>query len=327
MHICIAIDAVLPATLYGGTERVVFWLGRALHEMGHRVTFLARAGSQCDFAPVVALDPQQPVDAQIPADTDIVHVHSEALIPRTFPHCHTVHGNTRQPRSFGPNTIFVSRSHALNHGATAFVHNGMDGRDYGAPDLDHRGQGLVFLAKAAWRVKNVQGAIRVARLAGRPLDVLGGHRLNFKMGFRLTLDPNVRFHGIVGGAAKNTVLRQAGGLLFPVLWEEPFGVAVIEALYFGLPVFGTPYGALPELIDGHCGLLSNSAAALAEGAAQAARFERRAIHDHWQRHFTHRHMAGKYLRYYQQILSGQDLHASPVQAPAVRAGKLLAWRN
>ncbi|MCB6745861.1 glycosyltransferase, partial [Anaerostipes hadrus] len=86
---------------------------------------------------------------------------------------------------------------------------------------------------------NVRGAIRVARRAGRPLEVLGGYRLNLKMGFRLTLDPNARFHGMVDDAGKAAILGRAAGLLFPVRWHEPFGIAVIEAMYFGLPVFAT----------------------------------------------------------------------------------------
>lgn len=254
------------------------------------------------------IDRALPIDAQIPPDADIVHVHSESLIPQSFPFCQTIHGNARQPRTFHPDTIFASASHARNHGALAFVHNGMDPAEYGLPDLAHAGAHFVFLAKAAWRVKNVRGAIRVARKAGVPLEVLGGHRLNFKMGFRLTLDPNARFRGMVGDKEKNGWIRQARGLIFPVLWEEPFGVAVIEALYFGLPVFATPYGALPEIINECAGFLSNSEAELAGAAARAETYDRRAIHAWWQQHFTHRHMAKKYLSYYEQILSGENLH-------------------
>jgi hypothetical protein len=51
-----------------------------------------------------------------------------------------------------------------------------------------------FLGKAAWRVKNVQGAIDVIkRTRTEKLIVMGGSRLNFKMGFRLTLSSGIRF--------------------------------------------------------------------------------------------------------------------------------------
>lgn len=326
MHVCIAIDSVIPPVLYGGTERVVFWLGRALHELGHQVTYLVRAGSQCEFARIIEIKPELPVDAQIPADIDIVHIHSESLAPQSFPFCQTIHGNSRQACTFHPNTIFVSQSHARNHGAQAYVHNGLDPRDYGPPDLAHAENRFVFLAKAAWRIKNVRGAIQVARKAGAPIDVLGGYRLNFKMGFRLTLDRNARFHGMVGGEEKNACMRNARGLVFPVLWEEPFGVAVIEALYFGLPVFATPYGAMPELINEDVGFLSNSASALAT-AARTINYDRRAIHAWWARHFGYHDMAKKYLLYYERILSGEKLHPAVIQSPAARGEKRLAWNR
>jgi glycosyltransferase involved in cell wall biosynthesis len=327
MHICLVIDEVIPPPLYGGAERVVYWLGRGLHELGHRVTYLARSGSRCDFAGMLVMDPRLPIDAQVPAGTDIVHSHSGTHVPHSLPFCQTIHGNTRRPCTFHPNSIFVSQRHARNHGATAFVHNGLDASDYGTPDLSHSGGNFVFLGKAAWRVKNVRGAIRVARDADARLDVLGGHRLNFSMGFRFTLDPNARFHGMVGGEEKNAYLRSARGLIFPVLWEEPFGVAVIEAFYFGLPVFATPYGALPELVNDTSGFLSNSASALAQAAARAGSYDRRAIHALWLERFTHLHMARKYLTYYERILSGESLHPGPINAPATRSRTLLAWKR
>ena len=327
MHVCIAIDSVIPPVLYGGAERVVFWLGRALHALGHRVSFLARQGSQCDFAQILVIDHTLPIDLQIPPDTDIVHVHSESLTPQSHPFCQTVHGNVRHSRTFHPNSIFVSRSHAANHGGAAFVHNGLAPSDYGPPDLTRMGENFVFLAKAAWRVKNVRGAIRVAHRAKAPIDVLGGNRLNFKMGFRFTLDANARFHGMVGGEEKNAYMRRSRGLIFPVLWEEPFGVAVIEALYFGMPVFATNYGALPELVDESVGVLANNEFDLAEGAARAQSYDRRAIHDWWQKNFTHHHMAKKYLMYYEKILSGENLHSALIQAPSVRSKHLLAWKR
>jgi len=325
MRICLVIDAELPARRYGGTERVVVTLGRALRELGHGVTYLARPRSRIDFADVQPLDRGRPLEAQIPGRTDIVHLHTALPLPEGVPACRTIHGNTREATVFPPNTIFVSHSHARNHGATAFVHNGIDARDYGPVEFTAPRDAFVFLAKAAWHVKNVRGAIRVARLAGAPIDILGGHRLNFSMGFRLTLTPSARFHGMVDDAAKTPVLRRARGLIFPVLWPEPFGLAVIESLYFGVPVFATPYGSLPELVPAEAGCLSSEAARLAEAARDWESYDRRAIHAWWAQHFTAVAMARRYLEYYTSILDGEDLHPGPISAPLVRKPGLLPW--
>jgi len=179
-----------------------------------------------------------------------------------------------------------------------------------------------FLGKAAWRVKNVQGAIDVARQAGCTLKVLGGDRLNFRRGFRFTLSPSIHFYGMVGGEQKMELLRESSGLIFPVRWHEPFGLAIIESLYFGAPVFATPYGALPELVDAENGLLSNSLRVLAEGVRQF-QTNRRRNHERAQDLFNAIRMARDYLQLYTDALNGRALHK---QAPVMRAAATqLPW--
>ena len=73
--------------------------------------------------------------------------------------------------------------HATRHGATCYVYNGLDAEDYASPTLTRKKNYLHFLGKAAWRVKNVRGAIRIAQRSKTPLRVLGGTRLNLHMGF------------------------------------------------------------------------------------------------------------------------------------------------
>lgn len=258
---------------------------------------------------------------------DVVHLHAGLAMPENVPACQTIHGNCRERTVFHPNSIFVSKNHANNHGAQAFVHNGLDARDYPEIDFETQRESFVFLAKAAWRVKNLKGAIQVAKRADAPLEVLGGTRLNFKMGFRFTLSPNVHFHGMVGDQEKAFFLNRARGLIFPVLWPEPFGIALIEALYYGVPVFGTPYGSLPEIISSEVGVLSDSASVLAESAKDWSRFDRRAIHGYWRKHFTAEMMAKKYLEYYALILSGQNLHEAAIFSPPVRVSRMMPWVN
>lgn len=79
------------------------------------------------------------------------------------------------------------------------------------------------LGNAAWRVKNLRGALAVARRAKLKLQVLGGRRLMFSMGLKVSLDRHGRFHAMVGDATKADVLSASRGLVFPVTWHEPFG--------------------------------------------------------------------------------------------------------
>ena len=321
MHILLVNHAPIPVFAYGGTERVIWDLGRALVAAGHRVSYLVPEGSHCDFARVLTIQPGRPWAAQIPADVDVVHFQFQPEGEVDRPCVVTEHGNGSGGQPLALNTVFVSRNHAERHGSTQFVHNGLDWASYGPVDFERSRRHVHFLGKAAWRVKNVRGAIQVARLAGVDLDVLGGTRLNLRRGFRLTLSPRVHFHGMVGGQQKFDLLNASRGLVLPVRWHEPFGLAVIESLYFGCPVFATPYGALPELVPQDCGMLAASAAELAE-ALRAWRGDPRACQAQVLQRFSAAAMARGYLACYERVLAGESLNdraprlsASPFDQP------------
>jgi len=149
--------------------------------------------------------------------------------------------------------------------------------------------------------------------------VMGGNRLNFNMGFRLTLSRRASFFGMVSGARKLELLNNSRGLLFPVIWHEPFGLAVIESLYMGCPVFGTPYGALPEIVSDSVGFLSDQALELAAALEHSGSFDRRACHEYAADTFSARQMAIKYVNLYELILQGTPLNAKrPQLIPAFR---------
>lgn len=315
MRICLHCDQRLPALKYGGTERVVWSLGKALAKEGHEVTLLAGKGTEAPFARVFEIDPQRPLSAQIPQDVDIVHLQNgvpadvriAADAGRIPPYVVTIHGNLPAGTQIDPNSIFVSANHAQRHGAEAFVHNGLDWDDYPPFVPGQKREGFFFLGKAAWRVKNLKGAIYIAREAGERLDVLGGTRLNFKMGFRLTLDPRVHFHGMVDNEEKGRVANASKGLIFPVRWHEPFGLAVVEAMYYGAPVFATPYGSLPELVIPGTGVLSEHLMDLA-WAIKEYRGDELFIHEYAAKNFSASAMAAKYLQYYALAAERQPIN-------------------
>lgn len=304
--------AHIPVTTYGGTERVLWALGKELARMGHRVTYLVREGS-CPFAQVIAWDGERTLAEQMPGDVDVLHFHADPPEGESLrkPYVFTFQSAGRSRSTLDRNTIFVSRSHARRFASDCFIHNGLDWDDYGSPDLGRERTYVHFLGDAAWRVKNVRGAIRIARAAGETLYVLGGRRINFRMGFRLTLSPHVKFFGWVGGEEKLKLIGGSKGLVFPVRWHEPFGLAIIESLFFGCPVFGTPYGSLPELVPADVGHLSARAADLAEAVRNSGAFDRRRCHDYAVASFNSRVMALAYLSKYEKVLGGEPLNPVP----------------
>jgi len=327
MNILIVSHAKIPVTKYGGTERIVWWLGRELNRLGHRVTYLAAAGSTCTFAKVLPLHPFRDINLQVPDDIDVVHFHLPVYNFSKKPCVVTVHDNPGGGMDFHANSVFVSANHAQRYGSSVFVYNGIDTADYLQPDVTNKRFYTHFLAKAAWRLKNVKGAIDVATQSGNKLVVLGGRRLNIKMGLRFTPNFNVRFNGMVNDEEKSKVLNGSRALIFPVLWHEPFGIAIVESLYFGCPVFGTPYGSLPELVPAEVGALSNSRSVLAERLKSAGQFNKQYCHEYAADNFNINRMAQKYLNLYEQVLNGAVLNA--IKPALVRADqpKFLPWNN
>lgn len=312
------------------------WLARGLLELGHSVTLVAREGSQVPGATWIPYPESSPGDFSteleklLPTCVQVLHLSSTpAQIPKR-PFIVTIHGNGKPGETFHPNTVFVSRSHAALHGSLRFVYNGIDINEYAC--LDEREDTLVFLAKASWKVKNLQGAIEIARECRRPLQVLGSRSWPLGIHRLLPAWKGVKYHGMVGDLEKRDILKKAGGLLFPVRWPEPFGIALTEALASGCPVFGTPYGSLPEIVSPEVGSLSDSAQDLVQ-AIQSRQFVPAICRTRVATHFTHRQMAQNYVKIYEELLqTGTLATLSPHETAPLSTFKrssetLLPWKS
>lgn len=308
MHILIFNPCKIPALLYGGTERVIWDLGYALTQIGHKVTFLVNKGSYCAFADVCYFDTSKDINSQIPESVDVVHC--QTIPPQAIkkPYLITIHGNPIYGDLLNMQSVFVSQNHAKRYNSKVFVHNGLNWNNYPKPDLAAKKLYFHFLANAAWKVKNLKGAIEITKKAKEKLVVLGGYRLNLKMGPRFTFDTHVSFKGMVNNQQKAGYMQHSKGLIFPVLWNEPFGLAVIESLYFGCPVFGTPYGSLPELVNSEVGFLSSKSNEIEYALINVASFDKKICLQYALSNFSAQVMANNYLKYYEKVLNKEILN-------------------
>jgi len=315
MHVAIVNNAVIPAVKYGGIERVIWWLGKELVKRGHKVTYLVAAGSKCDFADVIHID-KRPFHQQLPEGVDLVHYHADCDYETKKPYLYTLHGNIYTLNTkFYINTVALSADHARRMNATAYVHNGLDFDEYGKPDFKSERKCFHFLGDAAWKVKNLKGAIKIAKAAHEKIAVLGGNRINTSQGIKINFAKNAKFYGKVGGDEKNHLLNRSKGLIFPVIWHEPFGLAVIESLYFGCPVFGTPFGSLPELVTKEVGFLSDSYSELADAISNVESYDRKYCYEYVRENFSASKMTDDYLLMYEKVLNGEKLNA---EEPIIR---------
>jgi hypothetical protein len=318
MNILLVCNSVIPAKLYGGIERVVWDLGHELVQKGHKVRFLARSNSYCDFAEMLHINPNQDLISQIPEDTDIIHFNLPIENKPSKPYLITIHGNGSIGEEFDINSVFVSKNHAQRHGADAYVYNGLNWAEFGKPDFSRKKKYCHFLGNAAWKIKNVKGANKTCKVAGEKLAVIGGTRISTKMGLKINFSPNAKFHGMLDNKSKIDIIKSSKALVFPVLWHEPFGLAIIESMYLGCPVFGTPYGSLPELVTEEYGKLSNKINELAEAIKNVDSYNSVQISEYAAERFNSSVMAENYIKMYEKVLNGEQLYKSiPVTEKSV----------
>lgn len=335
MNILIVCDSKMPVSPYDDKGRQAWWLGSGLSESGHHVTLMLKEEVACSFARTLIYQEKKPLSEQIPDNTDIIHFHQEPKTDPGIPYLITLHENILTPRTLDRNTVFLSHSHAQLHGGSVYVHPGVDFSSYTTPDFSARRIWFHFLGSAARKGRNIRGAIDIAQKSGGRLHVVGGSRVNFRQGFRIPLSSSARFHGMLSPDGRDAILNSSRGLIIPLLWQEPFSLSVVESLYYGCPVFGTPYGALPEQLGkkptqrqgnfpasgsveayySEFGSLSVKKTELIDAVRTAGEFDQLRCHEYAVSGFSARRMAEDYVRLYEQVIKGIPLSA---EAPATK---------
>ncbi|HZR99161.1 MAG TPA: glycosyltransferase family 4 protein [Chloroflexota bacterium] len=274
---------------------------------------------------------------------DVIHSHVDAaaFAPAALcatPSVHTLHGRLDLPL-LGPlytmyaDTPVVSISHSqrrpLPHARwLATVYNGVDVAELRFNPAG--GRALVFLGRISPE-KGLDRAIRVARRAGaelviaarEPLPLLDDPNVRRDHEYYearvkpLLREPGIHFVGEVGDAEKASLLGEALALLNPIDWEEPFGLAMAEALACGTPVLATRRGSVPEVIeDGVTGWIGDDEDALVVAVSRVAELDRATCREAAVRRFSVAAMADGYEAAYARLLPAtRDGHAPAAPAP------------
>lgn len=308
MHICLVVNAKIPVHKYGGTERIVQWLATEFVRMNHQVTLVGPPGCELPGVTCIAATDAQAAQQAIPDNVDVVHFH--AWEPQTSfrkPWIYTLHGNSTTPELLPAHTVCISANHAKRHGLDVFVYNGIDPDEFVFQEnkKDH----LLFFSKVRRRVKGARRALSLAKAHNQPLVVAGGYRLDLlKVGGLIdSLRPGVHFLGEIGGREKANCFAEAKALLFPIDWEEPFGLVMIEALMSGTPVVATPRGSVPELVNDRVGALFERDDEFADALAHALSCQPRDCRAWAIEYFSSRVCAENYFKLYQRVLNGEDV--------------------
>src|SRR5947199_749702 len=141
------------------------------------------------------------------------------------------------------------------------VHHGIDLGQYLL--VEHKQQYLSFIGRIA-PLKGTHIAIDVAQRTGIPLKIAGDVQPTYREYFEKKIKPHldgklVEYIGLADLKAKNELLGNSMAMLFPIQWNEPFGLVMVEAMACGTPVLALRGGSVPEIVrDGISGYICRS---------------------------------------------------------------------
>ena len=308
LKICLVCSSRLPANKYGGTERIVEWLILEFLKMGHTIVLVAPEGTHIQGVNCIPANNAEDALISIPKDVDIVHFHGWPPVHDfEIPWIYTLHGNTSDVSNLPINTVCISANHAERHQKKTFIYNGVN------PDefiyREHKKNYLLFFSMIRRKVKGASRALKIVQKYKEPAVFAGGSRIDLIKGGGLlnSFNPRIKFVGKIGGIKKAQYFADAKALLFPIDWEEPFGLVLIESLLSGTPVIATPRGSVPELINTDVGALFTDDETFPEALEKALSCSPKHCREWAIAHFSSAVCAANYLNLYDQILSGENV--------------------
>lgn len=326
----------VPPDGYGGVEAMVADLVNALVDRGHQVTLIGAGthGTNAQrFLSTTQRPPAEHLGEILPeiahaaraaellegCDVELVHDHTAAgpLLARgrLTPTIVTVHGPVTGEeggyyRALGDTARLVAISEAQRASApdlawTATVHNAINVASF--PYRPVKEPFALFLGRFHPH-KAPHLAIDAARAAGLPIVLAGKcnepvEQAYFAEQITPRLGPDTTVFGVANARAKRDLLARASCLLFPICWDEPFGLVLVEAMACGTPVVALRRGAVPEIvIDGVTGIVCEHPEELPDGIARARRLDPIDCREHAEQAFDVPAMAAGYELAYRRLL-------------------------
>jgi len=327
----------VPPVAYGGIETVVHLQVEGLVRAGIDVTLFASGDSNtsANLVSVFEAAPSERIGQTFweldhalaclrrSDEFDVVHDHTGLLGLTLFglsraPLVHTVHGPlTGEPGrmyraacsvAHRAGLVSLSRNQRRPAPDLPWVANIPNAIDFGRYDVEREPtDALCFLGRMS-PDKGAHRAIEVAHRTGRPLRLAAKCREPAEIAYfdefvRPHLGGQIEFLGELGHADKVELLRTSHCLLFPIDWEEPFGLVMIEAMACGTPVVATRRGSVPEVVS-HCrtGVVVDTVEDMPAAVELVGALDETEIRNEVAQRFSVERMIDGYLRAYHSVI-------------------------
>jgi glycosyltransferase involved in cell wall biosynthesis len=324
----------VPPKRYGGTELFVAHLARGLVGNGIKPIVYANGEShisgvevrwiykKADWPPkgefanqLKDINHSSWAVADAMRDCDLVHLNSGpgltlsrfATVPWVYTVHHAADDSLREFYQCYPyvHYVFISdaqrrlipvpNSHTIHHGVDLNLYKVGNGkREY-----------LAFLGRIA-PVKGTHLAVEVAKRTGIPLKIAGEIQPIFRPYYEEKIKPFtdgkfIEYVGEVDLKQKNDLLGGAMAMLFPIQWQEPFGLVMIESMACGTPVIAVRNGSVPEVVkDGVSGFICNSVTHMVDSIKNLP-LDTTVVREYAERYFSVDTMVNKYAVLYREL--------------------------
>lgn len=172
--------------------------------------------------------------------------------------------------------------------------------DYFIPDQSLDKEHLMFLGRIE-DIKGTKECIEVALASKTKLIIAGniqaGHDHYFNTFVKPHLvNPLIEYVGPVNDEQKKYFLQRAKAFLFPIKWEEPFGIVMAEAMACGVPVIGFRRGSVPEVVkNGETGFIVDNVDEMINAVAKLDQIDNTKVREDCVTRFTENVIARQYI--------------------------------
>ena len=323
----------VPPQTYGGHERLVYLFAEEYQKLGHTVTLLAGPGSHCSGNTVAfgVNDLARSKSERFKEvrfawsylrknkhNFDLIHNFGRLiyLLPilnapvkkiMTYGRPVSQRGIKAVNTLPNHNLVFTACSdYCVSTGNVAgrweTVYNAIDFSQYEVREKVDRDAPLMFLGRLD-RVKGAHTAIKVAKATGDRLILAGNipdtpdNLAYYKAEVEPQIDnKQIVYVGALNDAEKNKYLGQAKALLFPIEWDEPFGMVMIEAMACGTPVIAFNRGSVREVVEnGLTGFTVDDAGQMEQKIAEISSIDGNVCRKAAEERFNIQSIAKKYL--------------------------------